>query len=291
MVYDYQTSVQICTEVDEEGLTADEQEDSSLIKEQKPSQKTAKSLGISSCTLSKSRYIEKHADENLKQELREGKKSIDGAYRKLKAQKWDYVGCFPKNSYRVFYADFWKEDKYEYKDHIPYKFEDLIIDIPKFGIHTIKDFKDLPVKEFINQREGAVCFLWSSLKKVESTISIMKAWGFSYRTLFILKNTRKFEGVYNSSDSLVVIVGACVIDWSLDSSGLASSALKNLKDKVTHAWEPDNDCFLSSVLDKSIAGKDRALNFRKVIDQMYTSGNKIQLFSDDETPTWDAILR
>jgi hypothetical protein len=106
----------------------------------------AKSLGIGSCTLSKSRYIEKHADKKLKQELRDGKKSIDGVYRKLKAQKWDYIGCFPKNSYRVFYADFWEENRTDHEDPSLY--------VPQFGIYNTKNLRQLPVKEFINKTRG-----------------------------------------------------------------------------------------------------------------------------------------
>ena len=258
-VYGINTSVRIFTEVDEDSKNKKEEERLKRLFKQKeePSEKMADSLGISRKTLSKSRYIEKHADEELKLELREGKKSIDGAYRKLKAQKWDYVGCFPKHDYRVFYADFWGKT---ISDNIESVY------IPDFGIRSITDLKQLPIKEFPNKK-GAICFLWSPLQKLDVTISVLNTWGFSYKTLFTLETDKQCDGKYNSIDSLAIVVGVYKYDC-----------------------EPDTKRPISSTLNKSIAGKNRVFEFRKIIDQMYTSGNKIQLFSDNKSSTWDAIL-
>jgi ParB-like chromosome segregation protein Spo0J/N6-adenosine-specific RNA methylase IME4 len=218
-------------------------------REKEVDRQLAEKAGVSHQTIHKASKIIDFGSEELKQQLRDDKVSIDAAYRNLKAEEAGHEDKFPKESYRVFYADFFEQD----------------CSAGWEPIENFSDLKNIPVRDHHNNKDG-ICFLWSSLIELQGTLSVMRAWGFCYETLFILENDRKFEDLYNSSDHMVVVVGA----------GKDGSV-------------PDIKHRLSSGLDKSMAGDHRVSEFRKLIDQMYTSGNKIQLFSNNKTPEWDVF--
>ena len=214
--------------------------------------KIAALTGSGHDTIHKASKIIDFGTEKLKQEVREKKKTINEGYREIKKKKMEsLLGNVPNKKYRVFYSDFFEE-----VDCV--NGWDVIHDL------SFEDLKSFPIENFREKDKNAVCFLWTSLDDFYSTLKVMNSWGFGYRTMFTLEIPRQYKGMYNIENQLVVLVGA-----------------------TKHECLPDIKNLLSSVLDKSVAGENRVAEFRKIIDKMYTSGNKIQLFSKNTTPDWD----
>jgi N6-adenosine-specific RNA methylase IME4 len=208
--------------------------------------------GANHDTVRKASKIIDFGTEKLKQEVREKKKSINEGYREIKKGKMEsLIGNVPDKTYRVFYADFFEE-----VDCV--NGWDVLHDL------SFEDLKSFPMEKFKDKDKNAVCFLWTSLDDFYSTLKVMNSWGFGYRSMFTLEIPRQYKGMYNIENQLVVIVGA-----------------------TKHECLPDLKTPLSSVLDKSLAEENRISDFRKIIDKIYTSGNKIQLFSNNKTPDWD----
>lgn len=207
----------------------------------------AEKSGVGHATVHKASKLIDFADEATKQELREGKKSIDRAYREMKTQEMGCKERFPQKKFRVFYADFYEKDSLD--GWTP--------------IENFSDLKAIPIKEFQDEK-GAVCFLWTPIESLYSTILVMQAWGFGYCTCFSIESDRKVEGLYNSCDHLIVVVG--------DSK---------------YGCIPDGKNKISSILEDKVTIERRVLEFRKIIDEMYCYGKKIQLFSDSKTSDWD----
>ena len=210
----------------------------------------AEKAGVSHDTIHKTRYVMEKADKELLEQMRSGETSLHAGYVRTKQKETGLDSLFKRDDYRVVYCDF-------YEPH------------SMLGWNPIKQYealKSLPVKDHIE--DYATCFLWSALPEVDSTLRVMKAWGFSYETMFVLENDRKPEGHYNRCDHLVVIVGSS---------------------KFT--CPPDTRDRLSSVIDSSVAGKQRIEKFRETIDAMYKTeeGPKLQIFNNNNSPDWDVI--
>jgi len=217
---------------------------------QRTDRKLAEKAGVSHDTIHKTRYVMEKADKELLEQMRSGETSLHAGYVRTKQKETGLDSLFKRDDYRVVYCDFYEPDS-------------------MLGWYPIKNYealKSLPVKDHIE--DYATCFLWSALPEVDSTLRVMKAWGFSYETMFVLENDRKTEGSYNRCDHLVVIVGSS---------------------KFTRC--PDTNDRLSSVIDSSVAGKQRIEKFRETIDAMYKTeeGPKLQIFNNNNSSEWDVI--
>ncbi|MFT5318417.1 MAG: N6-adenosine-specific RNA methylase IME4, partial [Chlamydiales bacterium] len=97
---------------------------------------------------------------------------------------------FPKEKYRVVYADLYERDLDSGLGWTPKR-------------KTI-DIRNIPMKGFLELE--AVCFLWSPPNYLMETLKIMKLWGFEYSTAFVLEN-EPFRELHNSMDHIFVLVG------------------------------------------------------------------------------------
>jgi len=237
---------------DNESVPQNSGEQKNHKRENEVNRQLAEKTGVSHDTLHKASKIIDFGTEKLKQEVREKKKSINEGYREIKKSKMEsLIGNVPDKTYRVFYADFFEE-----VDCV--NGWDVLHDL------SFEDLKSFPMEKFKEKDKDAVCFLWTSLDDFYSTLKVMNSWGFGYRSMFTLEIPRQYKGMYNIENQLVVLVGS-----------------------TKYECLPDLKTPLSSVLDKALAGENRIEEFRKIIDKLYTSGNKIQLFSNNKTPDWD----
>jgi hypothetical protein len=122
------------------------------------------------------------------------------------------------------------------------------------------DIRNIPVKQFLSDQ--AICFLWSPPNYLIETLLVMKNWGFKFVTSFVAEG-EPFIDSHNSLDHMHVLVG--------EKNGCI----------------PDVKKHVSSVLDKQKYGKDRYVKFRHLIEELYTEGNKIELFPEHKTLGWD----
>ena len=161
--------------------------------------------------------------------------------------------------YRVIYAD------------PPWKYSDaMFIDGYKVSAEmhyppmTIDELCTLPVKEMAE--DNAVLFLWVTSPILEEAFKVIHAWGFEYKTSFVWDKVKHNFGHYNSVRHEFLLVctrGSCT---------------------------PDNPKLYDSVLsiEKSDKHSEKPEEFRAIIDDLYTHGNKIELFARKRIDGWEA---
>jgi N6-adenosine-specific RNA methylase IME4 len=127
---------------------------------------------------------------------------------------------------------------------------------------TIQELCDLPVKELAE--DNAVLFLWVTSPLLEECFQVVDAWGFLYKSSFIWDKLKHNFGHYNSVRHELLLVctrGSCL---------------------------PDNPKLYDSVV--SIERKEHSVKpeeFRQIIDDLYQTGNRIELFArQSAAPGW-----
>lgn len=163
----------------------------------------------------------------------------------------------PKGKFRVFYAD------------PPWAYNDKQ-DIPSLGggdkhypSMSIGELCALPIKEIAE--DNAVLFLWVTSPLLEETFEVINAWGFEYKTSFVWDKIKHNMGHYNSVRHEFLLVctrGSCT---------------------------PDNIKLFDSVqsIEKTDKHSEKPGEFRKIIETLYTHGNKIELFAREKAEGWE----
>ena len=195
--------------------------------------KLAKKAGVSHDTIHRVDKIVESATEEEKEKLRKGKLSINKVYTEKKKEKM-LPSDFPKGKYSIIYSNFFEETKQGWSPRKP-----------------IAHLCALPVKNLLENK--TVLFLVATPEYLTETLSVMKAWGFKYASLFVMEDQKYLKGLYVKDERHLVLIGT--------------------KDKVL----PDQ---LPSFLMK---GKD----LHKLIDNSYTKGARIDLFGTEEKKGWD----
>jgi N6-adenosine-specific RNA methylase IME4 len=122
----------------------------------------------------------------------------------------------------------------------------------------------LPVGKI--SENNAVLFLWVTSPLLEDGLRVIKEWGFKYKSMFVWDKVRHAMGHYNSVRHEFLFIatkGSCT---------------------------PDEKILYDSVqsIEKSDKHSEKPMEFVKIIDQLYTHGERIELFC--RTPrgeNWD----
>ena len=121
----------------------------------------------------------------------------------------------------------------------------------------------MPVPETLD--ENAVLFLWTTSPLLEEAFAVIRAWGFKYKASFVWDKIKHNMGHYNSVRHeflLIATRGSCTPDVS------------KLFDSVVS-------------VERSAKHSEKPEIFREMIDTLYTSGRKIELFARKSVPGWD----
>jgi N6-adenosine-specific RNA methylase IME4 len=200
----------------------------------------------------------------------EGKKVITPnlvarGIRELKAQivkdNTKNVELDTNKKYRIFYAD----PPWEYnaggqqagKDKVQMTVTDI-----HYPSMTIKKLCELPIKEM--SEDNAVLFLWVTSPLLAECFEVIKAWGFTYKTSMIWDKVKHNVGNYVSVRHellLICTIGAC----TPDTKKLVDSVYS--EERTAHSKKPEY--------------------FRKLIDELYTTGKRIELFAREVHDNWD----
>ena len=195
---------------------------------------------------------------DLAAKVRKGELKPTEAHRQMKRDAVaDKVSELPTDQYRIIYADPpWKYgDKRDghttgAEDHYP--------------TLSISELCALPVKDMA--ATDAVLFLWVTSPMLEDAFSIIKAWGFKYKTSFVWDKIKHNMGHYNSVRHEFLLVctrGSCTPDNSTLFDSVQSI------ERTEHSMKPER--------------------FREIIDTLYVHGKKIELFRRGTVlPGWDA---
>ncbi len=148
--------------------------------------------------------------------------------------------------------------------------------VPQAGVDaqyptmTIEAIRELPIANLADN--PSVLLLWATFPQMEEALSVIRAWGFTYKTLgFSWTKTNKdgspFFGVgyYAKSNAEVCLLGTKGKAHSLVVSNRVSSAVSTLKSR--HSKKPDE--------------------VRERIVRLFGDRTRIELFARQKVEGWD----
>ena len=232
----------------------------------------AKLAGVSSGTVAKFEQIQQKKPE-LIEDIRSRKTSIDNAYKTVKAEEkkqkqeaaiqeqierpktTNHIDIYnPEKKYRVIYAD----PPWSYNDK---QNTELLGGAEKhYPTMPLEDICALPIPA----EDNAVLFLWVTSPMLEDCFKVINAWKFTYKSSFVWDKVKHNMGHYNSVRHeflLICTKGNCVPD------------VAKLYDSVQSIERTDHS--------------RKPKEFRDIIDTLYPSGNRLELFAREAPDGWD----
>ena len=161
----------------------------------------------------------------------------------------------PTGKYQIIYAD----PPWMYGNSMPEYFTEQANHYP---LMRLEEICGMPIKDIADK--NSVLFLWVTSPILEESFEVIKAWGFKYKTSFIWDKVKHNMGHYSSVRHEILLL--CI-------RGSYPKESKNLRDSVyteertKHSKKPDY--------------------FYQLIDEMYPTGKKIELFSREKMEGWD----
>jgi N6-adenosine-specific RNA methylase IME4 len=222
--------------------------------------KLGKQAGISREQIRKIKKLKDSCNEDEIKELREGFVSINKkAIEKDRALRQETLKAteFPKGKYRVVYAD----PPWSYNDK---KAPGQGGAEEQYPTMSIEDICNMKVQDITD--DNAVLFLWATTPLLQEGLDVMKAWGFTYKTLFTWDKVRPFPGNYNSVMQEFLFLGtkgSCLPDIDIKPSSIVRV------EKGRHSEKPEE--------------------FRELIETLYKYGNKVELFARKQSSGWDVF--
>ena len=222
----------------------------------KVNEQIAKVIGASPRSVASAKQIKDKAPD-LWEKVKADKMPIYRAEQQLKRrERVTKQPEMPPDKYRVIYAD------------PPWKYNDS--GLPEYGhaethydAMTISELCDLPIADMAG--DDAVLFLWVTSPMLEDAFKIIKVWGFTYKTSFIWDKVKHNYGHYNSVRHELLLIctrGSC----TPDANKLHDSVI-SIERSGKHSEKPDY--------------------FRELIDEMYQTGKRIELFARNKHGEWE----
>lgn len=195
-------------------------------------------------------YLNKAAKENLSvRDLRE-------EVRKYYVEA-NHPHDLPRTKkYRIIYAD----PPWKYGNSMPSYFGEQANHYPLMSIEEICQMSIYEICE-----SNAVLFLWVTSPILRESFEVVDAWGFEYKTSFVWDKIKHNMGHYNSVRHEFLLLctrGSCMPDVAKLHDSVQSI------ERGQHSEKPEA--------------------FRQIIDEIYTEGNRIELFSRRKVEGWDA---
>ena len=132
-----------------------------------------------------------------------------------------------------------------------------------YSTMSIEELCDLPVADI--RADDCVLFMWTTSPKLEQAFEVIKAWGFKYKTSFVWDKIKHNFGYYNSvRHEFLLIAGR----------GSSTPDVKELHDSVIS-------------IERSNKHSEKPEYFRELIDKLYPSGNRIELFARNKVHGWE----
>ena len=127
------------------------------------------------------------------------------------------------------------------------------------------ELKSMPVASLTE--DNAVLFLWGTAPLLPEAIELIEAWGFKYKTNIVWDKVRANLGNYTSVRHEHLFIAT-------KGSGV-----------------PDNTTRVDSVQVVERIGRhsEKPEEFRKIIDTLYTYGNKLELFARKSVEGWEVF--
>jgi N6-adenosine-specific RNA methylase IME4 len=225
----------------------------------KTAEKLAAEHGVGQATVRRAGKFAEEVDETpeLQQAINE-RKPVSQAKREVRKREITDKGPLspPTGKYRIIYAD------------PPWRYNDQLVEgygpaENHYATMSIEELCALPVGDLAE--DDAVLFLWVTSPFLEDAFRIIKAWDFKYKTSFIWDKVKHNYGHYNSVRHELLLVctrGSCVPDVPTLYDSVQTI------ERQKHSKKPEE--------------------FRKIIDTLYTHGQRIELFARERVEKWEA---
>ena len=225
--------------------------------------KLAKESGISHNTLSRIAKIEEKATPEQKKALEKNEASINEVFTKISKEEKREAREeqlqemeFPRGKYRVIYAD----PPWDYGSS-PTAKNTATPDL-KYPVMSLEDICAMPVNDIADY--NAVLFLWTTSYHIFQSQTVLEAWGFTYKSMFIWDKVKHNMGCYNSVRHEILLIatkGSCTPDEAKLFDSVQSI------ERTRHSEKPEA--------------------FRQIIETLYKYGNKVELFARKRTEGWN----
>lgn len=126
---------------------------------------------------------------------------------------------------------------------------------------SLTDICNLPVKDICE--DNSVLFLWTTSPQLEDAFKVINAWGFKYKASFIWDKVKHVMGHYNSVRHEFLLIstrGSCTPEVMKLFDSVVS------EERTIHSKKPEV--------------------FRGIINTIYPSGNRIELFARENFENW-----
>jgi N6-adenosine-specific RNA methylase IME4 len=212
--------------------------------------------GVSEATMGRTHTLESTRPDLLVKVSKREIKLNEALRQKRNAEVQASLEALPTDKYRVIYAD------------VPWSYGDQREEIGngRFGPATdiypcmsLADICAIDVKSIA--QDDAVLFLWATSPLLPEALEVIKAWNFTYKASFVWDKVRHNFGHYNSVRHEFLLVGT------------RGSCLPEIKEQI------------ASVQSIEKTGHSRKpAEFRNIIDRLYPSGPRVELFARGEIP-------
>ena len=196
------------------------------------------------------------ADRDLAEQVARGEIKGMEALRQIKrAQLATRVAALPTGQHRVIYAD------------PPWRYSDNRAGIDRADSAAESHYPTMPVSDLCTldvksiAAPDAVLFCWATFPLVDDALKVVTAWGFTYKTAFVWDKQRSNVGNYHDARAELLLVctrGSCLPEIDTRPKQVQTIA------RTRHSEKPDF--------------------FRELIDEMYPSGPRIELFCRGDAP-------
>jgi N6-adenosine-specific RNA methylase IME4 len=187
----------------------------------------------------------KKADYNARIEAAKPKPLLGGTYRIIYAD--------PPWTYGLNGAD----EHGHAERHYDCLTDEQLMEFKPDGKRLVRDIAD----------KNSVLFLWVTAPMLEKCFPIIKAWGFSYKSLYVWNKVRHVMGHYNSVRAELLLI-ATRGTMTPDSGELINSVVQTIERSGKHSEKPQE--------------------FYRIIERMYTYGRKLELFARSDRDGWDS---
>jgi N6-adenosine-specific RNA methylase IME4 len=218
-------------------------------------EQAAQIIGTNRQYVSDAKRIQEQAPD-LAAAVKQGDMKITEARRQLQRRTVaEETPAMPTTTYRVIYAD------------PPWKYGNQGLD--DYG-HAERHYPAMNIAELcsLNVRTladaDAVLFLWVTSPLLAECFAVIEAWGFTYKTSFVWDKVRHNFGHYNSVRHELLLV--CTRGSCLPDAPTLFDSVQTIE-RTEHSVKPEE--------------------FRQIIDALYTTGRRIELFSRREAAGWE----
>lgn len=132
-----------------------------------------------------------------------------------------------------------------------------------YSTMSIEELCALPVADI--RADNCVLFMWTTSPKLEQAFKVIKAWGFNYKTSFVWDKVKHNFGYYNSVRHEFLLIAG---------HGSSTPDVKELHDSVIS-------------IERSDKHSEKPEYFRELIDKLYPTGNRVELFARNKVDGWD----